>query len=207
MKPATVLESLAAVCFESGNFAGSLAVYIDEPMRIEGRRRRSRKGSRRFLTVYISGLLGTVSCTGLHVVGGGMGRMHFSPKRAVEFYTWHVEGLTRLRAGRRRRAACTNSLRDCCEWCRRLRAREPGSRAGVAGSSGRVQGSGVLMNQLDGTSCGPESSRSFSERLPGCFRRQPARAWPRRPRRCHRAPYNGLQNGPQNGPQNALMDT
>ena len=33
MKLATALESLVAVCFDSGNFAGSFDVYIDESMR------------------------------------------------------------------------------------------------------------------------------------------------------------------------------
>lgn len=32
VKLATALESLVAVCFDSGNFAGSFDVYIDESM-------------------------------------------------------------------------------------------------------------------------------------------------------------------------------
>jgi hypothetical protein len=36
-KLATALENFVAVCFESGNFAGSFEVYIDESMRIERR--------------------------------------------------------------------------------------------------------------------------------------------------------------------------
>jgi hypothetical protein len=33
VKFATALASLVAVCFDSGNFAGSFDVYIDESMR------------------------------------------------------------------------------------------------------------------------------------------------------------------------------
>ena len=42
MKLATARESLVAVCFESGNFAGSFEVYIDKSMR--GERERGRVG-------------------------------------------------------------------------------------------------------------------------------------------------------------------
>jgi hypothetical protein len=40
VKLATALESFVAVCLDSGNFAGSLEVYIDESMRIERQRSR-----------------------------------------------------------------------------------------------------------------------------------------------------------------------